>query len=168
MKIEEAIQTAIQYETKVRDLYQNAVNELKDERGREIFRRLAEEEQSHVDYLHHKLDQWRRTGAVTAESLNTIVPSKAVIQREVSKMAGEMAQINPDNDLQMLEKALKLEIETSAFYKTMVNTLPREHQDLFARFIAIEDGHISLVQAEIDSLTQTGYWFDFLEIDLNH
>ncbi|MBN2430276.1 MAG: ferritin family protein [Acidobacteria bacterium] len=167
MNIEEAIKTAIEYETKVRDLYQNAVDELKDEHGREIFRRLAEEEQSHVDYLHQKLNQWRTTGTVTAERLKTIVPPKALIQREVSKMAGEMAEIDPDNDLQMLKKALKLEIETSAFYKTMVNTLPHDHQDLFARFIAIEDGHVSLVQAEIDSLTQTGYWFDFLEIDLN-
>jgi len=167
MNIEEAIKTAIEYETKVRDLYQNAVDELQDEQGREIFRRLAEEEQSHVDYLYQKLSQWHNTGTVTAERLETIVPSKAVIQREVSKMAGEMAEIDPDNDLQMLKKALKLEIETSAFYKAMVNTLPPEQQDLFARFIAIEDGHISLVQAEIDSLTQTGYWFDFLEIDLN-
>jgi hypothetical protein len=48
----------------------------------------------------------------------------------------------------------------------MVRELPPEGQGLFARFLAIEDGHAAVVQAEIDCVTQMGYWFDLAEFEL--
>jgi hypothetical protein len=32
--------------------------------------------------------------------------------------------------------------------------------------MAIEDGHVAIVQAELDSVTQMGFWFDYREFDL--
>lgn len=66
----------------------------------------------------------------------------------------------------MLNKALDVEIETSSFYKEMVDRLEDEPQKMFKRFLEIEEGHLALVQAEIDSITGTGFWFDFQEFNL--
>ena len=66
----------------------------------------------------------------------------------------------------MLEKALEVEYETSDFYKRMVLELPVEGQELFVRFVEIEEGHKAIVQAEIDSVTGLGYWFDMPEFNL--
>ena len=66
----------------------------------------------------------------------------------------------------MLRKALEAERKTSGFYGQMVSELPPEGQKLFERFLTIENGHLAIVQAEIDSLTGTGAWFDFLEVKL--
>jgi len=32
--------------------------------------------------------------------------------------------------------------------------------------VRIEEGHLTIVRAEIDYLTRTGYWFDFKEFDM--
>jgi hypothetical protein len=39
-------------------------------------------------------------------------------------------------------------------------------QNLFSRFLEIEDGHAAIVQAEMDSVNQSGFWFDLKEFDL--
>ncbi len=38
---------------------------------------------------------------------------------------------------------------------------------MFNRFLEIEDGHTAIVQAEVDVLTRTGYFFDFQEFTLD-
>jgi hypothetical protein len=59
-----------------------------------------------------------------------------------------------------------VERETSAFYQEMVGTLDGTGHSLFERFVEIEGGHLALVQAEIDSLSGSGYWFDTAEFSL--
>lgn len=60
----------------------------------------------------------------------------------------------------------KLEIETSGFYKKMVDEMSDDAQRMFGRFLDIEAGHIAAVQAELDYLSRTGYWLDFKEFDM--
>jgi rubrerythrin len=167
MSIEQAIQTAIAYETKVAETYAQAAGSIQDPAGQRIFEVLAEEEKGHVAYLRHKMEQMRQTGHVTPEQLKTAIPSKDKIFAAEQRLQEKISGLDPDNDLQMLEHAMELEIETSNFYKRMVRELPPEGQQLFARFVEIEEGHLAIVQAEIDHVTRSGYWFDFREIDLD-
>jgi hypothetical protein len=48
----------------------------------------------------------------------------------------------------------------------MVGELSGERQRLFARFLEIEEGHVAIVQAEIDAVSGSGFWFDMKEFDL--
>ena len=48
----------------------------------------------------------------------------------------------------------------------MVEELPEGARPLFRRFLEIEDGHLAMVQAEIDTLAGTGFWFDVQEFSL--
>jgi len=57
MTIEEAIKTAIEFETQVRQVYRNAAEGASDPVGKRIFKVLAEEEQGHLEYLRSKLDE---------------------------------------------------------------------------------------------------------------
>jgi rubrerythrin len=166
--IEDAITNAIEYETKVRNVYKEAEAEASDSRGKRVLKVLADEEQRHLDYLEHKLKQWKDTGVVTADHLETVIPSKDVIEREVGKLRDHMhgESRKADAELRMLNKALKVEIETGDFYKRMVKELSGEGQKLFARFVEIEEGHRAIVQAEIDYISGSGFWFDFREFDL--
>ncbi|MFH1865645.1 MAG: hypothetical protein ABIK85_07155 [Candidatus Eisenbacteria bacterium] len=91
MTVEEAIKTSIEYETRVRDVYAEAVNGVQSPEGKRLFQLMMDEEQLHVDYLEAKLDQ---------------------------------------------------------------------------RFLEIEEGHLALVQAQIDQATGSGYWFDVREFTL--
>jgi rubrerythrin len=166
MTIEEAIQTAIQLENKVRDVYRDAAGKITDPVGKRIFNVLADEEQGHVDYLEERLAEWRRTGTVSPTTLDTAVPSQGVIAEAVHNVSANVSQEDRGMELDLLGKALHAERSTSRFYKKMVAELPQEGQALFERFVVIEEGHQTIVQAEIDSVTGTGAWFDVLEVKL--
>ena len=164
--VEEAIKTSIEYEVRVRDVYVEAVNGARNDEGRRLFQLMADEEQRHVDYLEVKLDQWGSDGTVTADGLTTAVPSGAEIEEGVDKLREKVGGKPGTVELQFLGKALNVERETSEFYQRMVEELPSEAKGLFTRFLEIEEGHLALVQAQIDLATGSGYWFDVREFTL--
>ena len=166
MEIEVAIKTALQYENRVVGVYQEAVKSTLDAAGKRVFETLVRDEQSHVKYLEHKLDEWKRTGQVTLERLDTLVPSPERIEDGVKKLHNRVATQSRENELKLLRRALDVEVETGAFYKSVVRELPAEGQKLFQRFVEIEEGHLKIVQAEIDSVSGLGFWFDMQEFDL--
>lgn len=167
MKLEEAIKTAIEYETKVRDVYTHALNQTKDEDGKKIFRTLAREEQGHLDYLNDRLKHWNKTGEIDTPTLNTLIPSKQAIEEGISRLKKNVAsEKSRESEIELMKKALDAEVETSAFYQKMVDELPKEGKLLFRRFLEIEEGHVAIVQAELNALDGVGFWFDFSDISL--
>lgn len=166
MNLEDAIKTALEYESRIRDLYRDGAASTPDPKGKRIFRELAEDEQRHVDYLQRKLDQWRRTGHITDEALESTIPPRALIQAEAEKLRERVQRDHRGLKAQMLSKALQVEIETSAFYRRMVDTLTEEGRGMFARFLEIENNHIDAVQFELDHIGTTGRWFGFEEFDM--
>ena len=164
--IEEAIKTGIEYELQVRKVYSEAAKKFKDPVARKIFTVLADEEDRHVAYLEHRLEEWQKTGAVTAEALETTIPSEEAINAAMSKLTRRMGEQDFGVELEMLKKALALEGEATAFFRRMVADLTDEEQKLFERFVEIEAGHEAIVQAEIDALTGLGFWFDYSEFRL--
>ena len=170
MNLEEAIKTAIDYEGKVYATYVEAMDAATDEVGRRVFKTLRDEEKGHLDYLRARLEEWQSTGTITVESLDTAIPDPETIQEGVArlreKVGGEPSTKNR-SELEMLRKALAVETETSAFYRQMVSELDADGKRLFERFVEIEEGHKSIVQAEMDCVSGTGMWFDTKEFDLS-
>ncbi len=168
MKLQEAIKIALDYENKVRDHYAKGAASIQDPQGRKVFETLAKEEQGHVDYLTYCLDQWTKTGKVKATELKSVLP-KGV---EWIDQARKRLQKNPAKrvaaagEIELLKIALQMEIETGTFYKDLVSKLPAGDRDLFAKFLDIEDGHLTIVQAQLDSVQGLGYWFDVPEFEL--
>jgi rubrerythrin len=170
MSIEKALKTAIEFEARVRQLYEESQKQAQDPIGKRVFGVLVNEEQGHLDYLNSRLKEWQKTGTITHEGLKTAIPSKKAILQEVDKLEGKVKEHDLDrhhnSELRMLHNALEVERETSTFYKKMVSDVPKEGRELFSRFVEIEEGHLAIVQAEIDYLSGPGYWFDFKEFDL--
>jgi rubrerythrin len=164
--VEQAIKTAIEYENKVRDHYAKAVGRAEHAAGKSLFQLMAEEEQHHVDYLERKLKEWGEKGRVTADGLRTALPSPGAIEEGIAKLGGGGTERASGAEIDFLEKAYAVETETSGFYRRMVSELPAEARGLFARFLEIEEGHLAIVQAQIDHVSGTGYWFDVREFDL--
>jgi rubrerythrin len=166
MTIEEAITTGIEYETQVRKVYSEAAKQFADPVARRVLSVLADEEDRHIQYLESRLEEWKRTGKVTAEKLETAIPSKDAIDASVQRLTKRMAQQDFSVELEMLKKALHLEMEATDFFRQMVAELRAEERKLFSRFVEIEQGHEAIVQAEIDAITGLGFWFDFSEFKL--
>jgi rubrerythrin len=166
MNLKEAITTGMEFETRVSELYRDAMEKSADPVGKRIFGVLAEEELKHLNYLESRLDELRRTGAITAEDLDTALPSEQMIREGIGMLETRMTPKDKGSELQMLGKALGVERDTTEFYRRMARELSDEGQKVFARFVEIEEGHLAIVQAEIDYLSKTGYWFDIKEFDM--
>ena len=166
MTIEEAIKTTVKYEVMIRDIYREATAAVDDEVGKRIFETLCNDEQHHIDYLQHRLEQLQNTGKIDPAKVESAIPSREIVNREAARVKSLVAKDFHGVRQQMLSKALKVEIETSDFYQKMVDELPAEGKALFARFLEIENNHINAVRFELDYMSKTGYWFDFKEFDM--
>lgn len=166
MTIETALETALVYEKKVRDVYLEAARKSADETGTRIFTFLAEEEAGHVSYLEYKLKKWNDSNSLSSSDLNTAIKKAFASSKEERKLRNVLSEDTRRDELALLEKARELELETSGFYKRMVAELPPDGQAFFNRFLEIERGHLNLVQYEIDSLTKSGFWMGFQEFDM--
>jgi len=168
MTVEEAIKTGILFEKKVHATYVGAEKRAEDPVAKRVFATLADEEQGHINYLESRLREWQKDGRLAGEKLRTVLPAAERIQRGLKRLRAQVARRKSSHaaELDSLRQALAAEEETSAFYRQMVRELPPDGQELFARFLEIEDGHAAVVQAEIDSVNQMGFWFDLKEFDL--
>jgi len=167
MDVKEALTISIDYEHKVRDHYAAGAAVILDTQGRKVFETLAKEEQGHVAYLESRLEEWLKTGKIADAELPTVLPSREFIEEARRRVSGAPADtLAVRGELELLKVALELERKTGAFYRELVETLPAEHRELFARFLVIEEGHLAIVQAEIDALAGHGHWFDFMEFQL--
>ena len=124
MTMEEAIKTAIEFETQVRDVYRGAMEDITDPVGKRIFRVLAGEEQNHLDYLQSKLSEWKRTGTITTERLETAIPSEESIRDGIGKLEDRMADEGRGGDLKMLTTAFDVEVQLPLGWFSSVDELP--------------------------------------------
>lgn len=168
MDIGEALATALTYEHKVRDHYVKCAQKVVDPKGHKIFATLASEEQSHVDFLEKRQQELKSTGALQAGDITTLVPPREKLQEEIKKLRAVPAHGSTaaKAEIDFLKEALELERQTSSFYGRMFDEMDATHRPLFARFLEIEQGHLLIVQAEIDALAGHGHWFDFMEFTL--
>jgi rubrerythrin len=167
MKLQDAIAIAIDFEKKVRDHYLRGAKDIPDPLGRKVFAMLGREEQGHVDYLEHCLAEWKKTGKMPNVPLKSILPKGAKwIDAERKKLTGKAKREASKTELDALKVALQHEKEADAFYHKLVLELPRDDQPLFSKFLEIEDGHLAIVQAQLDSVQGMGFWFDVAEFRL--
>lgn len=166
MNLETAITSALAFENRIRDLYLEAVAGTDDAAGKKIFQALADDEQRHVDYLESRLDEWQRQGQVTVATLESTIPDRAAIRKEAAALQKTINQDTRGLKQQMLSRALEMELETSRFYKQLVEKVSGAHREMFARFLEIEDNHVEAVQFELDHVGSTGFWYGFEEFDM--
>ncbi len=159
-------QQALKYEEKIRDLYRSADTIVDDDRGKAIFRALANDEQSHIDFLQYSLSQLEKDGAIDASRLTSPLPAASQIEAKFEKMKTKIPERMLGDIKTVLNSALQLEKETSAFYADACTKTTGEIKAVLEIFLEIEQRHTSLVQLELDHASGSGMWFDFMETNM--
>ncbi len=168
LTVKEALDIALDFERKVRDHYAKGSDRIVDPQGKKVFAALAKEEQGHVDYLESHLAKLAATGTVGDHKLTSILPAPGwVREAEVRhRQTAMIRRIAGEDELGLLKEAVKLENDASGFYHDLVRRLPEGDRPLFEQFLNIEDGHLAIVQSELDAVQGMGYWFDVPEFAL--
>ena len=164
MNSQDIFKHALAYERKIRDLYLSAVETIDDNRGKSIFKALADDEQSHVDFLEYSLDLLASAGEIDVEKLGSAIP--APVEDRIQQMKVKIPEQMLGDVKRILNAALVLEIETSNFYKEACENSQGRIREILEKFYEIEQRHVVVVQIELDHAIGSGFWFDFMETDM--
>ncbi|MCP3900797.1 MAG: ferritin family protein [Desulfobacteraceae bacterium] len=168
MSSEEIFASAIEFEKKIHKFYLDAMNIIDDVKGQSFFKELAADELSHVSFLEYSLDQLKKSKEINLDKLKSSLPSREKIENQVEKMKGDIPERMLGDIKRVLTSALKLEVETSSFYKEAYEKSEGPIKSILGKFYEIEQNHVDLVQFELDMASKNGYWLDYMEIDMEH
>jgi rubrerythrin len=159
----EVLRTAVQIEREGYTFYAAAAAQTKDPNAVKMFLSLARDEMEHLGRLEmvycaltkgRQWPEWSRNG----ERGRIIFPAPQEAVPEATPDAHE---------LEALQYGMQAERESIAFYQqALKDATAVEAQIMYEYLITEEEGHLSILQAEYDHLTQTGFWFDFQELSL--
>jgi rubrerythrin len=145
--------------------YLNFAYQTKDETGKNMFLRLAMDEFDHMRLLEQQQQNLAQTECFSAV---TIEPS--LIEKLVPQLSAKDLRIRGKQGIQELDAlktALALEDQAINFYKEQAqNSSDSNAKAMFERLVAMEKAHYELLQAEIDAIEKTGYWFNLREFSL--
>ncbi|SHO49314.1 ferritin family protein [Desulfopila aestuarii] len=159
-------QEALAFEEKIRDLYRTAESTVDDPRGKAIFQALAKDEQSHVDFLNYSLEQQKNNGSIDISRLFSPLPAPERVEKKIESMKAGIPERMLGDIKTVLNSALIMEKETSAFYEQAISKTEGEIRTIMEKFLEIEQRHTELVRLELDHAQGYGMWFDFMEINL--
>jgi rubrerythrin len=166
MNSEQIFIDALEYEKRIRDMYFQAMDNIDDRRGKALFKTLGDDEQSHVDFLEYSLATLKAGDVIEIDRLKTAIPSKKRITAHVAAMTERIPQQMLGDIKRLLNSALSVEVETSAFYRDALGKTEGDIQKIFTKLLEIEDRHVEAVQMELDCASKNGFWFNFMEVSL--
>lgn len=137
----------------------------KDPGGKNMFIRLAIDEYHHWQLLETQLRSLNENGTfsrveVPVSLLEQLIPH---LSEKELLIRGKEKQ----NELNALQTALQLERSARDFYHRAFETAAEvELRQLLLRLEQMEQAHLELIQAELDHIQKTGFWFWFAEFTL--
>jgi rubrerythrin len=150
------IRQAVQAEREGNLFYSAAAGAAKDPMAKRMFEQLAKDELYHVQIiedLYHDL---------LPDASNESVSGFPIFEKK--EMAGDGGHSTPDNEFEILHQAIQDETKARDFYQKTAETFDSEKaKEIFLDLMAIEEGHVRLLQAELDFLEKQGIYFDHME-----
>lgn len=136
----------------------------KDASGKNMFIKLAEDELSHMEILEKQLESLICNQTWICQNIpESIIEKIAPRIRELDRPKSEQGL----DELAALKTALELEKKSIEFYKENKTKISNsDATKLFERLIEMEEAHYDLIQAEIDHIEQTGFWFGIREFTM--
>ena len=141
----EILGTALELERKGFTFYTTASEKTENETGKKMFAQLAQEEEEHIKTLK---DMFRH---VSPEKSHKDIP---LFDTDVSEYTGEV---------EALRIGIEMEKESIKFYTDWAQG---NLESLFSELVEIEKSHLELLEAELDYVLKTGFWFDYYESSL--
>ena len=161
-----ALRTALAVEENGLKTYLNFALQTKDQNGKNMFIRLAMDEQEHRRIIGEQLDQlaegkpWKAV-EVALSVLEKVAPKIHVEDQRIKGESGLLA-------LDALETALEMERAAADLFAGQARlATDSEARALFLRLKEWEDAHYEIIQAEIDSIKGTGLWFGMSEFQMD-
>jgi rubrerythrin len=143
--------------------YLKFARETKNTAAKNMFVILANDELDHFNLIEHE-----RRALMTNARIKPVKVDTSLIAKLFPKLSDvKRGPQSETTDMDALKIALKLEENSRNFYKNEAErTTNAVIKQLFLKLAQIEDGHYKLIQAEIDSISSSGFWMDVPEFTM--
>ncbi len=160
------LKTAIEVESNGLITYLEFARKTRDVSGKDMFVRLSMDEHEHrmiLENVLHKL--------LDGEALGIIKIPVSEIEKVAPKIREKQYKTRGEGGLaetEALEIALDLEKKAAEFFSEKSKEVGNpEAKAMFLRLAEWENVHYDILQAELDSINKTGFWFDIPEFRLD-
>lgn len=161
----------IEYATKMeingRSFYEHAAELTKSDHGKEVFKKLAQDEIKHIETFGQIFtsalgnDKWQ-------EYIDQKESDKSTVLDKLKERIAKQSHQDRAGDQEALRIGMELERDSIEKYKEWAMTSSDlKVKDIFEKIIKEEEYHYDLLQAEYDNITNTGFWFDMAEFRMD-
>lgn len=165
------IKDAMELERRGHAFYLQAAETTGSRAGKGIFLTLARDELEHLAYLDKVFRSLVSSGAMPAglpepsEAASVRPPSHPTVFSSPKEAADEIQA--SAGEIDALRRGIQAEQDSIALYgQALANATAPEEKRLFGTLVAVEEGHLAILQGEYDYITRTGFWFGFQEFSL--
>ena len=164
LKAVDALELGIEREIGANKFYRNAAKATRDRNGKNMFDWLAKEELRHLAKLRQQLksvldnNRWLEWKRVTTPMSKAEFPSISEATGTITADASEM---------DALRQGIKSEQDAIAFYRDAEDSTPDlKGKNMFRALGKEEEGHLSLLEEELQWLTQSRKYFTIHRFEL--
>ena len=160
-----ALRKALDAEQEGKRFYLEYGEKTKDPNGKKMFAALAADEEDHANILAQQIENLEKGLAWCPYSpdqseLEKLRPNLKAVEARKRSTEGM-------NDLDALRVALAQEQAAIELYRQEAESLGDEQaRAMYRRLAAMEESHYDIIQAQIDYIEGTGYWFGIPEFNL--
>lgn len=161
----QAVALAVNLEIKGRAFYLQAAEKAQHPTGKALFLKLAEEEKHHLAafqrMLKREFDGWPEPDQLRETREKPILPLFD------EKAAASFHRATAD-EMSALRIALKQEKEAITFFENAIALAEDDRARRIFTFVRDQENfHYALLQAELDHIAGTGFWFDLPEFRMD-
>lgn len=164
-EILQAFKIAIETELKGMEAYLTYARKTKDETGKNMFIVLAHDELQHFRILERAM-----AGMQIADGFADIQVPPSVIQRITPTLRSRDARLKGEagaDQVNALTTALDQERRSMELYRQQyAKATDAKAREMFHKLAEMEEAHYDIIQAELDNIQSTGFWFKIPEFDL--
>ena len=164
-EVENAIKEAIRLEINGRKFFMHAADITEHEKGKKMFRFLADEEVKHMEVFGKLFSQildsedWKKY--VRDEELRGESPL-------VEKLKDRMKNVEGKGEVEAIRIGMELEQNAIDFFgKAMFDADDSTAKKIFREIGEEEKFHFDLLQAQYDSVTRSGFWLGSAEFQMD-
>jgi len=161
-----ALKTAIEIEDNGLLNFLRFARQTKDTTGKNMFIRLAMDEHEHRRIIEKQL-----TNLMEGKPLIKIEIPKSEIEQVAPTIREKQQRTRGESgllEIDALNTALDLERKAAKFFRDQADLVDDpDAKAMFIRLAEWEDAHFDLIQAELDSIQGTGFWFGIPEFQMD-
>jgi rubrerythrin len=161
------LRNAVVMEIQGKEFYERAAEKMSNQRARDMFLSLVKQERVHVDILEEELNRfvhdkvWLSLKQLKSEAS---APRISVFQdKDIKRL-----KIGPNaGELDVIKLGIEVEKKSVEYYRSAGNDLhDKNAKDVFNWLVAQEAGHLTILQAEYDYRTKSGFYMGSPEFSL--